>query len=59
MNQLLTETEQAKELHCSTRSLRRLRAKRMIPYIKLGGAIRYKPDAVARALEKLTVKERI
>lgn len=59
MNELLTETEQAKQLHCSTRLLRKLRARRMIPYIKLGRAIRYKPDAVARAIEKLTVKERI
>jgi hypothetical protein len=59
MNELLTEVEQAKQLHCSTRLLRKLRARRVIPYVKLGRAIRYAPAAVARAIEKLTVKERI
>ena len=56
---LLTEPELAKQLHCSTRFLRKLRARRVIPYVKLGRAIRYSPTAVARAIDKLTVKERI
>jgi hypothetical protein len=56
---LITEPEQAKLLSCSQRHLIRMRNCRMIPFVKLGKAIRYNPEAVARALEKLTVKERI
>ena len=55
---LLTEKQQANALACSPRHLVNLRQKRLIPFIKLGGRlIRYNPEAVARALEKLTVKE--
>ena len=62
---LITETEMAKLLGCSPRHIRNMRTRRMIPYIQLGkggrgqSAIRYNPDAVARAIDKLTVKERI
>ena len=55
--QLLRENEQAEQLRCSIRHLINLRNKRLIPYIKLGKSVRYDPNAVQRALEKLTVKE--
>ena len=59
MHELITGQEQAKRLSCSIRHLRRLRNRRLIPFVKLGGAIRFNPEAVARAVEKLTIKERI
>jgi hypothetical protein len=34
-----------------------LRNRRLIPFVKLGKSIRYNPDRVAKALEKLTVEE--
>ena len=57
MKEYLTEPEQAKLLKCCTRHLLGLRQKRLIPYLKLGRSVRYDPEAVARAMEKLTVKE--
>ena len=54
---LLKEKQQAKELNCSLRHLINLRQKRLIPFIRLGQAIRYNPEDVQRALAKLTVKE--
>jgi hypothetical protein len=62
---LINEAEMAKLLGCSLRHIKDMRYRRMIPYIQLakGGrgpsGIRYNPEAVARAIEKLTVKERI
>jgi hypothetical protein len=52
-----TPKEQAEELNCSLRHLANLKTKRMIPHIKLGHSVRYDPAAVARALDKLSVKE--
>jgi len=54
---LLTEKQQAQRLNCSWRHLVNLRARRQIPYIKLGRIIRYDPVAVDKALAKLTVRE--
>jgi excisionase family DNA binding protein len=54
---LNTAKEQAEELNCSLRHLENLKAKRQIPFIRLGKSIRFDPVAVERALEKLTVKE--
>ena len=54
---LLTEKEQAQRLNCSWRHLVNLRERRQIPFIKLGKLVRYNPEAVQRALEKLTVRE--
>jgi Helix-turn-helix domain len=54
---LLKEKEQAEALNCSLRHLINLRNRRLIPFIKLGGAVRYDPAAVERALAKLTVDE--
>ena len=59
MSELITEPAQAKLLSCSISHMKQLRRRRLIPFIKLGGAVRYNPVAVARAIEKLTVKERI
>ena len=57
MKELITEQEQAKLLHCSARHVWNLRKRRLIPVIKLGRSVRYDPEAVARAMGKLTVKE--
>jgi hypothetical protein len=54
---LITEKAQAELLNCSLRHLINLRNKRLVPFIRLGKLVRYNPDAVQRALEKLTVKE--
>ena len=54
---LNTEKQQAAQLQCSLRHLVDLRNKRLIPFIRLGRSIRYDPNAVQRALEKLTIKE--
>jgi predicted DNA-binding transcriptional regulator AlpA len=56
---LITERELAQLLHCTPRHIFNLRRRRIIPYVKLGGAIRYNADEVERAIQKLTVKERI
>ena len=56
--ELNTEKEQAEVMKISVRHLTHLRARRLIPFIRLGKSIRYDPVAVQRALEKLSVKER-
>lgn len=59
MTGLITGEEQAKLLSCTSRHLRNLCKRRLIPYVKLGRSIRFNPNAVERAVEKLTIKERI
>jgi hypothetical protein len=54
---LLNEKQQAKELNISYRHIIALRQRRLIPFIRLGRAIRYDPSQVARAIQKLTVRE--
>jgi excisionase family DNA binding protein len=54
---LLTEKEQAAQLNCSLRHLINLRNRRKIPFIRLGRSVQFDPDAVARALEKLSINE--
>jgi hypothetical protein len=66
-NQLVTPEAQAKLLSCSLGHLTRMRKRRMIPYVELGKkgqdrgrhAIRYNPEQVERAIQKLTIRERI
>ena len=55
--QLLTEKQQAALLRVCERHLINLRNKRLIPYIKLGRSIRYDPEAVQRAIQKLSIRE--
>jgi excisionase family DNA binding protein len=57
LEQLLTEKELAARLHISLRHVATLRAQRLIPFFKLGRSVRFKESDVARALEKLTIKE--
>ena len=57
MKEYITEQEQAKLLHCSERHIWNMRKRRLLPFIKLGRLVRYNPEAVARAMEKLTFKE--
>ena len=52
-----TEEELAKELRVSQRHLINLRNRRLIPFVRLGRLIRYDRRAVAKALDKLTVRE--
>ena len=55
--QLLSDKELAPILGCSWRHLKTLRDKRLIPFVKLGRLVRYNPQEVMKALEKITVKE--
>jgi hypothetical protein len=54
---LITPNEQAARLSCSLRHLQNLKNRRQVPHIKLGRLVRYDPDAVQGAIDKLTVKE--
>lgn len=55
-NELLTATEVAKLLRISLSGVRRLREKRCISFIKVGGGIRYAKDDVAAYLSHARVK---
>ena len=55
---LITEKAQAELLGCSLRHLINLRNRRLVPFVRLGRLVRYHPDHVQKALEKLTVRER-
>ncbi len=52
---LLNETAVATQLGISLRHLRTLRSRRLIPYLKLGKAVRFDPAAVSAAISRLTV----
>jgi len=54
---LINETELARRCSCSKRHIINMRNRRLIPFLKFGKLVRYDPVAVARALEKLTVRE--
>jgi Helix-turn-helix domain len=55
--QLITEKELAGLTRCSVRHLINLRNRRLIPYVRLGKSVRYNPEHVKRAIDKLTVIE--
>jgi hypothetical protein len=54
---LLNEKEQAALLSISWRGLQEARKKRLIPHVRIGRRVLYRPSDVERALERLTVKE--
>ena len=54
---LLNEKEQAALLSISWRGLQEARKKRLIPFVRIGRRVLYRPSDVERALERLTVKE--
>jgi excisionase family DNA binding protein len=56
--QLFTDKEMAAMLGCSWAHVKTLRLKRQIPFIKLGRLVRYNPQEVMKAIEKLTTRER-
>ena len=57
---LVTGPQLAKDINIGERWLRELRKQGLIPFLKLGHrTLRYDPVAVARALEKLSTKERL
>ena len=53
----LSKGELGKILDKSERSIDRLRRKRIIPFVKIGGEVRFRLEDVERALERYTVKE--
>jgi hypothetical protein len=53
---LLKERDAAELLSCSARHLRNLRRKRLLPFFRLGGAIRYSVVDIEAALKKLKVE---
>jgi hypothetical protein len=55
---LNTAREQAAQMGCSERYLQILRAKRLIPFFKIGKSVCFDPVAVHKALQKLCIKER-
>lgn len=52
----ITEDELAASLKISKRSLANYRARKVIPFLKIGRVIRFNPAAVNAALEQLVVK---
>lgn len=57
MKTLLTEKEQAALLSISWRGLQEFRKKRLVPFVRIGRLVRYRPTEVERALERLTIRE--
>jgi hypothetical protein len=55
---LVTEPAMAAACAISARHMRNLRARRLVPFVMLGTAVRYSPAAVRVALEALTVQPR-
>ena len=53
---LLSEREVSLYLGLSPRSVRNLRKRRLIPYIKLGGRVLFRLAEIDRALAKLEVR---
>ena len=56
-HEIINEQELAKELRVSLRHVTNLRARKLLPFLRLGRAIRYDRAAVERALAKLETKE--
>jgi len=54
---LVSEKEQAALLSISWRGLQEARKKRLIPCVRIGRRVLYRPADVERALERLTIKE--
>lgn len=54
---LLTEKEQAALLSISWRGLQEFRKKRLVPFVRIGRLVRYRPSDVEKAIERLTIKE--
>jgi hypothetical protein len=55
---LLAESAVVDLLNVSKRHLQHLRARRLVRFIKLGHAIRFRPDHLAEDIAKLTVASR-
>ncbi len=55
LKKYITEEDLAKALSLSVSQMANLRARRLIPYLRIGRSIRYEPIAVNSALQKLTV----
>jgi predicted DNA-binding transcriptional regulator AlpA len=54
---LKTEKEMMATLGISRKLIQNLRTSRLIPYVKLGRSVRYNPEEVSKAIEKLTINE--
>jgi excisionase family DNA binding protein len=57
MYELLNEEDMAQRLSCSPRHVRRLRDEGQIPCLRLGGLVRYDPEAVLRALQQYALDQ--
>jgi hypothetical protein len=57
MKKLIREPQQAKMLGISERTLRTLRAQRLVPFVKINRIVLYDPDRVIAALERFERKE--
>jgi hypothetical protein len=56
IKKLVDEREMAGQLAVSWRHLMELRKKRLVPHVRLGRLVRYAPEQVFRAIEKLTIE---
>jgi hypothetical protein len=56
-SRLATKREIAGYLHLSEHSVDRLRKRRVIPFLLVGGAIRFRLGEVEKALERYRVRE--
>lgn len=58
LQSLLNEKQVAAALGVTARHVRSLRARGLIPYIKLGRIVKFSPTGVSDALQRLTVAAR-
>ncbi len=56
MQELLSEITLARRLNCHPRTLLRLRQKGLLPYVRVGGLVRYDAEAVLQALPSFAVE---
>lgn len=58
LRKLEREETIAERLGISARHLRELRSRQLIPFVRFGRSVRMDPEAVAQAVERLTVRVR-
>jgi hypothetical protein len=56
LKKLISEKQLAEILGVSSTHLGHLRKRRVLPYIVLGKTVRYEPDEVRLAIDRLTVR---
>lgn len=58
LKRLASEADVASALSITPRHLRSLRARHLIPYVRLGRVVRLDPEEVSKAVARLTVAAR-